>query len=237
MAEAVIDASFCTEGHLIFEENAVWHKDPRMKKGGYWQCKKCGRGARKQWEERQFSPWEARKIAARNLTTRQVIDIAAETALLSPPEDRERIVEEFTGRLMRARIRKGSRQYARQPEDQRSAKCRTDILEAIDRMAKDESKKPWKYLQIKPEARAAWDKFDTALEHARNTGENVPNCQDNPAPYMDYDDENPPTAEEAYSLCYGCPLIELCATFSELGRPAHGVWAGDRWEFGQIVSD
>jgi hypothetical protein len=108
-----------------------------------------------------------------------------------------------------------------------------DILEAVERMAKDESKKPWKYLQVKPQAEKAWDRFSAALEEARNTGEGLPNCEDNPGPYMDYDDDNPPTPEQAYELCYECPLLELCAAYAEQERPAWGVWAETVWLAGE----
>lgn len=104
-------------------------------------------------------------------------------------------------------------------------------------VAKDESKKPWKYLQIKPEARAAWDRFDSALEKARNTGEGVPNCDGKPELYSDYPEDAMPTGDEAFDLCYGCPLMEQCATFAELERPAYGIWAGDRWVAGDTVND
>ena len=104
-------------------------------------------------------------------------------------------------------------------------------------VSKDESKRPWKYLQIRPEARAAWDRFNTALEGARNTGESVPNCDGKPGLYSDYTEDDMPTGDEAFDLCYGCPLLGMCATFAELERPAWGVWAGDRWNMGETVND
>lgn len=120
--------------------------------------------------------------------------------------------------------------------DEAREQAYNEILEARFGLAKDDSKKPWKYLQIKPDALAAWDAFNDKLQAARDTGRGLPNCEGDPGPWMDYD-ENLPTAEEAYSLCDGCPLLAECGIYVELERPAWGVWAGDVWVDGEIVTE
>jgi hypothetical protein len=112
-----------------------------------------------------------------------------------------------------------------------------DMWKAVDRLMAAEKKNPLAHLNVKPDAERAWDRFNKALEQARLTGENVPNCQDRPAEFVDYDEEGLPTAEEAYRLCYGCPLLELCATYAEQERPAWGVHAQGVWVAGEIVNN
>ena len=110
--------------------------------------------------------------------------------------------------------------------------ARVDLIEAVEasRLAKDDSKKPWAYLRGKPEAQAAWERFDAALTEARASGEGVPRCENDPAPYTDFGGEgfdhgdDLPTSEEAYMLCAECPLLELCGNWAELERRLDRDW-------------
>lgn len=51
-------------------------------------------------------------------------------------------------------------------------------------------------------------------------------CHNNPGPYMDWDERNPPTAEEAAKLCSGCPLMRACANAQKAAREPFGIWGG-----------
>jgi hypothetical protein len=62
-------------------------------------------------------------------------------------------------------------------------------------------------------------------------------CFDKPEKYIDYDEENPPTNDEAYELCNGCPMLVSCGRFANALRPPIGVWAGQRWESGKVVKN
>ncbi|UXO93864.1 hypothetical protein Pan2_45 [Pseudanabaena phage Pan2] len=118
--------------------------------------------------------------------------------------------------------------------------------ELISRAVEDEfgvdKKNPFKHLHVKPDAEKAWERFDKALRLAAETGENVPNCQGRSAEFVDYDDDDLPSAEDAYRMCYGdesrprCKLLELCAVYAEQERPAWGVHAGEVWVAGEIVN-
>jgi len=86
-----------------------------------------------------------------------------------------------------------------------------------------------RHLNVKKGAERAWDRFDRALALASETGVNKPNCAGKPGLYSDYDDDSLPTAEQAYELCFGCPLLALCASYAEQEQPKWGVWAGEVW--------
>lgn len=97
----------------------------------------------------------------------------------------------------------------------------------VEELVAAEKKNPLKHLNVKPGAERAWDRFNRALREASESGVNLPNCHGKPELYSDYDDDSIPTEEEAYALCFSCPLIELCAQFAEEEQPAHGIWAGE----------
>ncbi len=117
------------------------------------------------------------------------------------------------------------------------ARASDEMWKAVDVLVAAEKKNPLAHLNIKPDAERAWDRFNKALEEARTTGVNVPNCQDRPAEFVDYDEEDLPTAEEAYMLCSGCPILSLCATWAEQERPAYGIWAETVWLYGEPVNN
>lgn len=62
-----------------------------------------------------------------------------------------------------------------------------------------------------------------------------PKCEGNPAPYVDYDEESPPSKDEAYDLCKGCPVLVECARFANTYRPEVGVWGGEVYKSGKIL--
>lgn len=51
------------------------------------------------------------------------------------------------------------------------------------------------------------------------------NCLGREDEWIDY--EEPPTDAKAASMCYGCPVFDLCKRYAETGHPAWGVWAGE----------
>jgi hypothetical protein len=60
-------------------------------------------------------------------------------------------------------------------------------------------------------------------------------CADNPGPWIDYDEENPPSKNRAYLMCVGCPVLVECARFASAYRPPIGVWGGEVYEQGKIL--
>lgn len=230
----------CTQGHKVpLEDN------PGLR------CQECiavGKKRRAIKEKREARKAKARFVAkqareAGSGTRQSATDILAEFVDLYRGADSDtlnRAVGTYADKLARSRLLgRGNRGKIRYTAEELTAGARIDLKNAVEdsRLAKDESKKPWNYLRVKPEAEAAWDRFNKQLNKARDSGKGLPNCEDDPGPWMDYDDENPPSAEEAYSLCVDCPLLAACGLYAELDRPTHGIWAGDRFENGEVVND
>ena len=167
----------------------------------------------------------------------QLVEDAAHMIVLEESEmDSTRILEDFALRIASGRLRFTSNpSRAVMPKEVDVERSR--IMEAVNKLAKDESKKPWSYLRVKPSAEKSWERFNAALEKARVTGLKTPKCQNNPARYSDYDDDDMPTAVEAEMACAGCPLLLLCAEYANAEKPAWGVWAGKRWAYGEVVND
>jgi hypothetical protein len=163
----------------------------------------------------------------------QIVDSALEKT------EAEKLVTLKAGLVAHARLmrRPTSEPATAEQFEAEFARASDEMWKAVDRLMAAEKKNPLAHLNVKPDAERAWDRFNKALEKARMTGKNVPNCQDNPAPYADYDDEEIPSAEEAYALCFDCPLIALCSSYAEQERPAWGVWAGESWAYGEIVNN
>jgi hypothetical protein len=235
----------CNRGHAMVADNVFWRLDKRRAGGGHWACRECylenKRLASQRLREKVKRANNKRKSPVRRQKYRgpnQLVDEAAQKVALEAvtPEDVERIIEGYVLRIAAGRLR-FTADRSREPTVEELAAARKQIMEAVGKLAKDESKKPWSYLQVKPEARAAWDAFNAKLEKARNTGLGLPNCEDNPKPFMDYDDDDLPTSEEAATLCYGCPLLAECGLYVELERPVWGVWAGDVWSLGEVVNE
>lgn len=219
---------YCNEGHLIEGDNKVWTADPRRKAGGYWQCAHCRRRATRKAQ----AQYVARK---EKMTVAKMVTAAAEMIFAGGNQDE--VLAEAIPTIVSARLKRVS-----PPPDARTVfslgdKTRLEVMAELEKMMAAEKKNPLAHLNVKPDAERAWDRFNKALEEARTSGVNVPNCQDKPAPYADYDEENIPSAEDAYGLCFGCPLIELCSSYAEQERPAWGVWAGEAWAYGEIVNN
>lgn len=62
-----------------------------------------------------------------------------------------------------------------------------------------------------------------------------PNCANNPKPYIDYDEEIPPSKLEAFLMCQDCPVMVECARFATAYKPAVGVWGGEVYRDGKPI--
>jgi hypothetical protein len=63
---------------------------------------------------------------------------------------------------------------------------------------------------------------------------NDPKCLNREDLYIDYEEENTPTAEQAYLMCEGCPVLVECARMANAYKPPLGVWGGSVWINGEI---
>lgn len=75
----------------------------------------------------------------------------------------------------------------------------------------------------------------TPLE--RKLDDVVPNCQNRANEFVDYEEEDEPSAGDAYLMCEGCPMLVECARFANTYKPPVGVWGGQVWRNGKVVKD
>jgi len=87
------------------------------------------------------------------------------------------------------------------------------------------------YLKLSKRQQIAMAPLERALDNE------VPNCQDKPGLFIDYDEDDEPTADNAYKMCRGCPMLVECARFANTYRPPVGVWGGQVWKEGKVVQD
>lgn len=52
-------------------------------------------------------------------------------------------------------------------------------------------------------------------------------CDGKPEQYVDYDEENIPTDEQAAQMCFGCPVRQQCEEFAKEAKVNWGVWHGE----------
>lgn len=71
----------------------------------------------------------------------------------------------------------------------------------------------------------------------RKLDEVVPNCQNRSGEFVDYGEEDEPSAGDAYFMCGGCPMLVECGRFANTYRPPVGVWGGQVWRNGKVVKD
>jgi len=236
----------CKNGlHVMTSDNLLWKADKRKKGGGSNVCAACFKENHRAASERRRAGWRQQntkrydKVRGRKYRgPNQLTEDVAWRIINEELNEVEAVVlaEQFAPTIAAGRLRFTSNKNREPTELEVAAEVKL-IVEAANKLSASAKKNPLAHLNVKPDAERAWDRFDKALEQARLTGVNVPNCQDRPAEFVDYDEDDLPTAEEAYRLCYGCPLLDLCATYAEQERPAWGVHAQEVWVAGEIVNN
>lgn len=108
-----------------------------------------------------------------------------------------------------------------------NAQKAADRADELIKSGKDEN--ALNYLRLTKRAERA----AVALQNAMD--KHGSNCKDNPGPYTDYDEDNPPSPIEAYHLCQGCPILLDCARFASAYAPPIGVWGGEVYLDGKPV--
>jgi hypothetical protein len=100
--------------------------------------------------------------------------------------------------------------------------ARQRAAEKADKLIRDgKDQNALKYLLLTKRAERAAEPLQKKLGTERAL------CQDNPGPYIDYQEGQEPSAEEAYLMCKGCPALLECARFAIAYAPPVGVWGGE----------
>jgi hypothetical protein len=115
----------------------------------------------------------------------------------------------------------------RQRAHAQAAKRAADRADELIESGKEE--RALNYLQLSKRA----DRASAALQKAML--KNKAKCADNPAPYIDYDENNQPSKNRAYLLCVDCPVLVECARFASASKPAIGVWGGEVYYEGTLL--
>jgi len=87
------------------------------------------------------------------------------------------------------------------------------------------------YLKLTKRQQMAMAPLEVALDST------VPNCQNRANEFVDYPDDKVPSADDAYSMCGGCPMLTECARFANAYKPPVGVWGGQVWIDGKVVDN
>lgn len=82
------------------------------------------------------------------------------------------------------------------------------------------------YLKLNKRSQRAWEPLEAKFDQTKS------NCYEKPEIYIDYLEEYPPSKQEAYKLCEGCPMLVECGRFANAYKPVIGVWAGEVWQDG-----
>jgi hypothetical protein len=85
------------------------------------------------------------------------------------------------------------------------------------------------YLKLNKRSQRAWEPLEAKFDQT------VSKCYKIPEQYIDYDEDAPPTKQEAYEMCAGCPMLVECARFAAAYKPVIGVWGGERYEAGVVI--
>lgn len=116
--------------------------------------------------------------------------------------------------------------------DQRSEQSAIKAADKADRLIEaGKEEQGLAYLRLNKRAERAAETLQ------KNLGNGKPNCEGNPGPYMDYDEEHPPTRLQAYVMCEGCPVLLECSRFASAYRPPMGVWGGEVYVNGKPLID
>jgi|GEM_PF-2476407 hypothetical protein len=65
--------------------------------------------------------------------------------------------------------------------------------------------------------------------------QNKAKCADKPEVWVDYEEGEEPTKNQAYVMCHDCPVLVECARFASAYRPAVGVWGGEVYKDGKLL--
>lgn len=86
------------------------------------------------------------------------------------------------------------------------------------------------YLKLTKRQQIAMAPLEEALDSLQ------PNCKNRSAEFVDYHEDYEPTPERAYEMCRSCPMLVQCGRFANAYRPPVGVWAGQVWRDGKVVT-
>lgn len=210
----------CKNGHVIEGDNAQSYVNRGRQ---HIRCAECNKPPRNPAKKPGDTCKHGHVIEGDNLGQRNVSGRVQYYCRQCKKDQMRRYSSSESGRMVM-----NSKRYDQTAKKQRHAQKRA--AERADEMIKSgKEDQALNYLKLAKRA----DRASSTLQKAID--ERGAKCLDNPAPYVDYDDENPPTKDEAYELCRGCPVLIECARFANVYRPEVGIWGGEVYESGKIL--
>lgn len=223
---------FCKNGHLLDNGNEVFH----MRNGKqYVTCRNCrsiaGSMSVKRTEVGDTCK-RGHKIVGENAeyyrhNRNNKEHVRCKKCRLMNARERQarfRETPEYKEYLDRRR----EKDSARRNESQKRAD-RYDKILAVEVTQTNGSYTGLNYLKLGKRAQRMWEPLAEKFDTARGL------CYRNPRPYIDYEEWNTPSPNQAFQLCKGCPLMVECARFASAYKPVVGVWGGEVWENGKVV--
>ena len=134
----------------------------------------------------------------------------------------------FTAAKSRSKVDIDRTEFDKEYELTREQK-KNEKIYSVDYDARTGSYGGLKYLKLNKRSQKAWEPLEKAFDNTRSL------CHKNPGPYIDYDENLPPSKEIAYLLCEGCPMLVECGRFANAYKPVIGVWGGQAWKDGKVV--
>lgn len=203
----------CKKGHVIEGDNVQNYKNR-----GIWRvrCKQCNQPPVHEAKKPGDLCVRGHIIDGPNMAQKNVngrIRIYCRTC-------HREAVRKSTGTLTADQVERSENKAHRKAAD------RADVL-----IEKGKVDNALNYLRLNKRSERAAEALHKKLDSEK------PRCAENPGPWIDYPDDDRPTAREAYLMCQGCPMLLECARFATAYKPAVGVWGGEVYVDGRPVTD
>lgn len=211
----------CKKGHLIDGDNVQHYKNRGMNRV---RCATCNQPPKQVSKKPGDKCKNNHIIEGDNLGERTTK--AGTTQYFCKACKREQVKKYATS--SKGRTISTGRTYNQSLKKQRYAQKKAS--ERADKMIEEgKEDSALSYLKMAKRAEKAAESLYSAMERTE------PNCADNPGPYVDYDEDNPPTKNQAYLMCAFCPVLVECARFANVYRPEIGVWGGEVYQAGKVL--
>ena len=124
------------------------------------------------------------------------------------------------------------REQRRNAKAKRNEKNRAERYEKILAVEVTQSSGSYtglRYLNLNKRSQRMWEPLEKKFGEVRSL------CYEKPTNYIDYEEQDTPSKDEAFRMCNGCPMLVECGRFANAYKPVIGVWAGEVWQEGKVM--
>lgn len=214
---AINVGDICKNGHVIDGDNVQWYKNRGQDR---IRCAACNQPPKQVAKKPGDACRNGHVMDGENLGQRKRSDGELVYYCKECRRDQQRRYNKTpSGMIANSRPNNN-------PEKKRRAQQRRAADRADELILKGKEEKALNYLELNKRSERAARSLQSKMES------DDPNCANNPGPYIDYDEENPPSKQHAYLMCNGCPMLAECARFATAYKPEIGVWGGEVYKGG-----